>query len=86
MFFLVDCIQRRFHSRSVVELSGILNITPNLGVSILFMCIFFSGIPGTLKFVSEFYIFSGFLESSTASCFFLIFICNFFGLIGFSKC
>lgn len=86
MFFLVDCIQRRFHSRSVVELSGILNVTPNLGVSILFMCIFFSGIPGTLKFVSEFYIFSGFLENSTAACFFLILICNFFGLIGFSKC
>jgi NADH:ubiquinone oxidoreductase subunit 4 (subunit M) len=85
MFYLVDCIQRRFHSRSVVELSGILNITPNLGVSILFMCIFFSGVPGTLKFVSEFYIFSGFLEISTFSCFSLILICNVFGLIGFSK-
>ncbi len=85
MFYLVDCIQRRFHSRSVVELSGILNITPNLGVAILFMCIFFSGVPGTLKFVSEFYIFSGFLEISTFSCFILILICNVFGLIGFSK-
>lgn len=85
MFYLVDCIQRRYHSRSVVEISGILNITPNLGVSILFMCIFFSGVPGTLKFVSEFYIFSGFLEISTFSCFLLILICNVFGLIGFSK-
>ena len=85
MFYLVDCIQRRFHSRSVVELSGILNVTPNLGVAILFMCIFFSGVPGTLKFVSEFYIFSGFLEISTFSCFLLLLICNVFGLIGFSK-
>ena len=86
MFYVVDCVQRRFHSRSVVELSGILNVTPNLGIVILMMCVFYAGLPGTLKFVSEFYIFTGFLEISPFSCFLLMFICNVFGLIGFSKC
>jgi NADH:ubiquinone oxidoreductase subunit 4 (subunit M) len=69
-----------------VEVNGILHLTPNLGIAILFMCVFFSGLPGTIKFITEFYIFSGFLEISVFSFFFLMFVANVFGLIGFSKC
>ena len=86
MFFLVDCIYRRYFSRSVIEISGILNKTPNLGISILLMCVFYSGLPGTLKFTSEFYIFSSFFEISPLCSLLTIFIANCFGLIGFSKC
>ena len=86
MFFIVDCIYRRYHTRSIVEINGILHWTPNLGISILIMCVFFSGLPGTIKFITEFYIFSGFLEISVFSCFFLMFTANVLGLIGFSKC
>jgi NADH:ubiquinone oxidoreductase subunit 4 (subunit M) len=85
MFFVVDCVYRRFHSRSILEVNGILHVTPNLGVAILFMLIFFSGLPGTIKFISEFYIFSGLLEFSPTSCFILMFVANVLGLIGFSK-
>lgn len=85
MFYLVDCVYRRFHTRSIVEINGILHITPNLGVGILLMTIFFSGLPGTIKFVSEFYIFSGFIEISPLSCAILMFTANVVGLIGFSK-
>jgi NADH:ubiquinone oxidoreductase subunit 4 (subunit M) len=86
MFYLVDCIYRRFHTRSLVEINGILHITPNLGVSILFMIIFFAGLPGTLKFTIEFYIFSAFFMISPFLTFLLMLIANVFGLIGFSKC
>ena len=86
MFYLVDCIYRRYLSRHVTEVSGILHVTPNLGISILFMTIFYAGIPGTIKFISEFYIFSGLLEVSSTFCFLLMFIANVCGLIGFSKC
>ena len=86
MFFLVDCIYRRYHTRSLVEVNGILHLTPNLGVAILIMCVFFSGLPGTIKFITEFYIFSGFIEISVISCFILMFTANVLGLIGFSKC
>ena len=86
MFYLVDCIQRRYNSRSVTEISGILIKTPSLGVSIIFMCVLYSGLPGTLKFTSEFYIFSGFFEYSPFLCFFILFVSNVIGLIGFSKC
>ena len=85
MFYLVDCIQRRYGSRSVTELSGILQTTPSLGVTILIMCILYSGIPGTLKFTSEFYIFSGLFETAPLSCCLLIFVANVIGLVGFSK-
>ncbi len=85
MFFLVDCIYRRFHTRSLIEINGILHITPNLGLAILFMTVFFSGIPGTIKFISEFYIFSGLLEASPSICLILMLVANVLGLIGFSK-
>ena len=86
MFFLVDCLYRRYHTRSLVEINGILHFTPNLAISIILMTIFFAGLPGTLKYVVEFYIFSGFLEISPSSTFILMIIANAFGLIGFSKC
>ena len=86
MFFLVDCIQRRYKTRIISEITGILHTTPNLGISIIFMQIFYSGLPGTLKFLSEFYIFSGFLNSSPLSLILLMYGANFLGLIGFSKC
>jgi len=85
MFYLVDCIQRRYSSRSVIEISGILTKTPSLGIAIILMCILYSGLPGTLKFTSEFYIFSGFFEYSPFLCFIVLFISNVIGLIGFSK-
>jgi formate hydrogenlyase subunit 3/multisubunit Na+/H+ antiporter MnhD subunit len=85
MFYLVDCIQRRFGSRSITELSGILQITPNLGITIIVMCVLYSGVPGTLKFISEFYIFSGLFEIAPLSSCFLLFMVNVVGLVGFSK-
>jgi len=86
MFYLVDCIQRRYHTRIISEISGILHTTPNLGISILFMQIFYSGLPGTLKFLSEFYIFSGLINTCPLIVVIILVVANFLGLIGFSKC
>lgn len=86
LFYTVDCVQRRFHTRSVIELSGLLTITPNLGTVIFFNSIFYSGLPGTLKFLSEIYIYSGLAELTPLSLIILMVGCNFLGLIGFCKC
>lgn len=86
MFYLVDCIQRRYNTRIISELSGILHTTPNLGVSILFMQVFYSGLPGTLKFLSEFYVFSGLFNSCPFIILLILLVANFLGLVGFSKC
>ena len=85
MFYLVDCIYRRYHSRSIFVVSGIFTLFPNLGFFIFLMIVFFGGLPGTVKFVCEFFIFSSVLSFSFLSCIFLMFILNFFGLVGFSK-
>ena len=84
-FFLVDTISRRFYTRNIVEINGILHLTPNLGVVILLSCIFYSGLPGTLKFISELYIFSGLFDVAPLSTLIVLFGANFFGLLGFSK-
>jgi NADH:ubiquinone oxidoreductase subunit 4 (subunit M) len=86
MFFLVDCIQKRYKSRLVSEISGLIHTTPNLGVSIIVMVVLYSGLPGTLKFISELYIFSGLIEVAPFTCIVILFGANFLGLIGFSKC
>jgi NADH:ubiquinone oxidoreductase subunit 4 (subunit M) len=86
MFFLVDCIQRRYKTRLISEISGIIHTTPNLGISLILMVILYSGIPGSLKFSSEVYIYTGLFENSPFTSVILLFGSNFFGLIGFSKC
>ncbi len=86
MFYLVDCIQRRFNSRSVAEISGILQVTPMLGIVIIIMCVLYAGLPGTLKFTCEFYIFCGLFEITPLFTLGIFFIANVLGLIGFSKC
>lgn len=85
MFFMVDCVYRRYHSRSAIAISGLSTLFPNLGVAILLMVVFFGALPGTVKFACEFYVFSTVLTSSFLSCFYLMFVLNFFGLVGFSK-
>ena len=86
MFYIVDCLQRRFNSRSVIEISGILQLTPMLGISIIIMCVLYAGLPGTLKFTCEFYIFCGLFEITPTLTLFVFFIANVLGLVGFSKC
>ena len=85
MFYLVDCVYRRYHARSTFSVTGIFTLFPNLGAVIFLMLVFFGGLPGTVKFACEFYIFSAVLSSSFLSCFFLMFVLNFFGLVGFSR-
>jgi NADH:ubiquinone oxidoreductase subunit 4 (subunit M) len=86
MFYLVDCLQRRYNSRSVIEISGVLQTTPNLAISILVMCILYAGLPGTVKFTCEFYVFCGFFGISPTLSVFVFITVNILGLIGFSRC
>lgn len=85
-FYLVDCVQRRYNSRSIIEINGIFQTTPNLALAILFSCVLYAGLPGTLKFITEFYILSGMIETAPYLTILIVFVVNFIGLIGFSKC
>ena len=85
MFFLVDCIYKRFHSRNVIEVCGLWVVTPNLALSVILMCVFFSGLPGTLKFIVEFILFIGIIDYSFLFCLLFLFVANYLGLVGFTK-
>lgn len=85
MFYLVDCIYRRVHSRSIYQVQGLLHCCPNLATAIFLMCVLYAGLPGTIKFSCEFFIFSALAESSLFTMLILLFILNVVGLIGFSK-
>jgi len=84
-FYLVDCIQRRCNTRSVNEVYGLFYLTPSLGLVIFIGLLLYSGLPGTLKFISEVYIFVGLLNTTPLVLVFLIFGVNFLGIIGFAK-
>nr|YP_010183549.1 NADH dehydrogenase subunit 4 [Paramecium gigas]QVG61498.1 NADH dehydrogenase subunit 4 [Paramecium gigas] len=85
MFFLIECIYIRFHSRSIHSVRGIFYSCSNLATVILLTLIFFSGLPGTLKFICEFHIFNLVLKLSIFFFFFFIVILNVVGLVGFCK-
>lgn len=84
-FFLVDCVQRRHNSRSILEVNGICHIYPNLGAAILMSLILYSGLPGTLKFTSEFFIFIGLVETGPITLVIIVYGANFLGLLGVLK-
>lgn len=85
LFYLVDCIQRRYRTRSIVQINGLLNTNPNLSIAILFTCLVYSGLPGTMKFITEFYILSGLIEAVPYTIVLLVFSVNYVGSIGFCK-
>jgi len=85
-FYLVDCIYRRHKTRLIAELQGLFHINPILGISVFLGCVFYSGLPGTLKFLCELYIFSGFFDIASMSTLTLIISANLFGILGFCKC
>lgn len=85
LFYLVDCVQRRYRTRSIVQLNGVLLTNPNLGIVILITCLVYAGLPGTMKFITEFYILSGLVEALPYSIILLIFSVNYVGTIGFCK-
>lgn len=85
MFYLVDCVYKRFHSRSVFSVNGVLNTCPNLGTAIIGMLLLFSGLPGTIKFCCEYLTFCTIASSSIPAFVLLIVTMNGIGLVGFSK-
>jgi len=85
MFFLVDCIQRRFQSRQTSEVVGIVHTSPNLGISIIFMVLMYLAIPGTLKFSCEFMLFSCVSDISFLLFFYILLAASTVAPIAFAK-
>jgi formate hydrogenlyase subunit 3/multisubunit Na+/H+ antiporter MnhD subunit len=84
-FFIIDCLIKRYNSRSSVKITGLIHSTPLFATMLFISLIFFSGLPFTAKFLCEILIFNSLLNFNS-NLFLLVFIsANFIGLIGFSK-
>jgi NADH-quinone oxidoreductase subunit M len=86
MFYLVECIYKRYHSRSLYKVYGISQLFPNLGIAIWGMLIVFFGFPGTLKFYAELQLCMYLANNSLVLALFVAFVFIFIGAVGFARC
>lgn len=84
-FLLSDTIYRRFNTRTTYNTYGLLNNQSVLGYIIFICCIFFSGLPFTLKFIVEVYVYTQLFNTNFTLMFIIILICNWIGLVSFNK-
>lgn len=84
-FLLCDSIYRRFNSRTTLNVRGLFQVQSGLAYCIFVCCIFFSGLPFTLKFIVEVYVYMQILNLNIPILIFIILICNWFGIISFNK-
>jgi formate hydrogenlyase subunit 3/multisubunit Na+/H+ antiporter MnhD subunit len=75
-FLLSDSLYRRFGTRSTVGVRGLLQLTPMFGFMLFICCLFFAGLPFTLKFIVEVYIFTQLFSLNSSVLIITIFICN----------
>lgn len=84
-FLFADSLYRRFNARSTVSVRGLLQNYPTLGYTLFTCCLFFAGLPFTLKFVVEVYIFVQLFSINSSLTLGTLLICNWFGIISFMK-
>jgi NADH-quinone oxidoreductase subunit M len=77
-FFLIDSVTRRFKTRLLTEISGLVLLTPKLYFSLLVLLVTFLGFPGSLFFIAEFLFFSYLLDINVVLTFALLTLLYFF--------
>jgi len=85
LFFTVDILTKRFHTRTVTNITGVIQVMPIFGVCMIITLLLFSGLPFTIKFFIEVSVFNLLLSLNPEITLFIIVIANWVGLIGFSK-
>ena len=83
-FFLVDIIYKRFSTRSIYSISGIISTYPIMSICLIFSCINYNGFPFTLKFFVEIFFFLFLLDNNLFIFIVLVFILNWLGTISFT--
>lgn len=85
LFFTVDILIKRFHTRIVTNITGIIQVMPLFGLCMIITLLLFTGLPFTIKFFLEINIFNLLLNFNIELTILIIFIANWIGLLGFSK-
>jgi NADH-quinone oxidoreductase subunit M len=85
LFYIVDLIQKNFHSRNITSLSGLSIVSGQLHFFIWVGILIFRGFPVFSKFIIEWEILSSFLTNFGFFGFLVFFLISFFGTIGFCR-
>lgn len=85
LFFYIDVITKRFGTRSTTQITGLAHLMPSFSALMFMTWLGFSGLPYTIKFTLELWIFTGLLTTNAGVFVILILSMNVIGLIGFSK-
>jgi NADH-quinone oxidoreductase subunit M len=86
MFFLVECIYKRYNSRSLYKIYGVSQLYPNLSLAIWGMLLLFFGFPGTIKFLGEIQLCFLLAYNDFLSTFILLLVFIFINSLGFARC
>lgn len=85
MFFIVDMLQKRFKTRSLLYIKGLHLLLPRMTKHIWFLILLFSGFPLTAKFFIEWNLISLMVETNFLILIYVILFVNFAGAIFFCK-
>jgi formate hydrogenlyase subunit 3/multisubunit Na+/H+ antiporter MnhD subunit len=84
-FFLIDVVYRLYYTRSTYNLTGLLYLTPVLGSIIFINNIMYAGLPFTIKFYVEMYVYQFLLDVNILNLIFILFLVNFVSIISLAK-
>ena len=85
LFFLVDQVQKRFHTRNLVALSGLAYKLPMLHTIIWLSILIFRGFPIFIKFFIEWELLSILMVNCGIIGFIIFFLVSLFGVLGFCR-
>lgn len=85
LFFYIDVITKRFATRATSQITGLSHVMPTFSAIIFATWLGFTGLPYTIKFTLELWIFTSLLTTNALVFIILIVSMNIIGLIGFSK-
>lgn len=77
LFFVIGMLYNRFHTKNIKYYNGIIVGMPLLSICFFFFTVSNFGMPGTLNFIGEFFIFSSFFKNSI----FFIYVCLFISIL-----
>lgn len=85
LFFYIDVVTKRFATRATSQITGLTHVMPTFGAVMFATWLGFTGLPYTIKFTLELWIFTSLLTTNALVFIILIVSMNVIGLIGFSK-
>lgn len=85
LFYLVDNVQKRFHSRNITVLSGLSSVSPRLHILIWVGILIFRGFPIFVKLLIEWEILESLICVYGIYGFVIFFFINFFAVLGFCR-